>query len=188
MTYLSRAVNSRDLSHKEERCDTDTLQAAGMAAAASKSDALGVLLRQAFEGCAGDSSHSSARVRELESEIALVVRGEMRRTRLKVDILPVAALIVRELLLCPCPRCQGRGFLPLAYGDGGTDELSGEDCPLCLGSGRAAVDYKSRAKAAGVASYTRDLALFWEAVLKRIAYAELCAWAKMRDKLRSEGS
>lgn len=184
MTYISRAVNSSDLSHKEERCDTDTLQASGMAAAASKTDALGVMLKQAFEGCAGESSHSVARIKELEAAIAQVVRGQMRRTRIQVDILPVASLMVKELLLCACPRCQGRGFLPLAYGEGGGDELAGEDCPACLGSKRGPVDYKARAEAAGVGGYTRDLAQFWEDVLTRLAYAELGAWAKMREKLR----
>jgi len=180
MTYLARAMNSGDLSHKETRCDTDTLQAA---AGASKASALGVMLKEALEGAAGDSRGSVARVRDLHEAVARLVVNQSNKVGIKVPALAVAEQAVREFLLNQCPRCQGRGFLPISYGETSSDELAGAECPDCLGSGNGPADYKGREKALGM-PYKGDAAHLWERVLTHMVYAQMIAVDDMRRRLK----
>lgn len=166
MTYLARAMNSGDLSHKETRCDTDTLQAT---AGASKASALGVMLKEALEGAAGDSRASATRVTELHDPVARMVVNQSNKLKLKVPALPVAKQLVHEFLFNVCLRCQGRKFLPLSYGDGATDEIAGADCPTCFGSGKGAPDRVARANVLGV-PYAGDAAELCDRVLARMEW------------------
>ena len=183
MTYLARAMNSSDLSHKETRCDTDTLQAAGLTAGASPTLSLGVLLKEAYEGATGDSAASVERVRVLQAEVARLVVNQSNKSRLKVDAHEIACQMVQEFMLNQCPRCQGRGFLPISYGETASDDLAGAECPDCLGSGQGAADYKGRERALGM-KYTGRAAELWEKVLTRMEWAKAMATYEIKQRLR----
>lgn len=172
MTRIASALNSDDLTHEDQACDVDTVRALGLTAI---NRPLGVLIIEAMEACAGDGPDSRARIRELTEAVRGLVQAQSARQSIKVNFASVADLIVRELVLDRCSRCGGRGFLPLAYGPDASGDLTGEDCPTCLGSGRARRDFKGRAKAAGLPDYSRPLDAFWEAVEGRLAEAEMDA-------------
>jgi hypothetical protein len=178
MTRLSSALSSSDLSHREWDCDTDTLQATGLAGIRYN---LGVLILEAKEGCAGESSHSVARIKDLEEAMEPHVKRIGRRWRIHVNVRGVAARVVRELILDRCSVCQGRGLIPMKY-DGTrlvvvSDDLDAKDveCSVCLGSGSARRDYYGRAKSAGWPEYTKRFGEWWEAVFQSCCDAELNA-------------
>lgn len=172
MTRISSALNSSDLRHKEASCDADTLQALGLTAIHRS---LGVLVMEALESCAGDSPHDAARIRELTKAVWRIVCKQADRDRIKIRFWPVAEFLVRELILDRCPRCGGRGFLPLAYGPDAGAELKGEECTDCHGSGRARRDFHGRARAAGHPEYNVALKRFYEALDGRLSEAEQAA-------------
>src|SRR5678810_210593 len=75
MTRLSSALNSDDLTHSEHACDVDVLQATG---SVSINRNLGVLILEAREGCAGEGSHSVARIKDLQVAIEAVSYTHLR--------------------------------------------------------------------------------------------------------------
>lgn len=177
MSRIAAALNSSDLSHKHDDREpgivhVDVVRSLGLTAIHRS---LGVLILEAKEACAGDSPHDAARIRDLIDAVFNCVRKQERRDKLKVDTRAVASLLVKELVLDRCPRCQGRGFLPLAYGPEVRDDDRGADCPTCLGSGRARRDFQGRASAAGHPDYNRALKRFYEAVESRLIEAEWSA-------------
>lgn len=192
MTRLARALNSDDLTHLEHDCDVDVLQATG---AAAINKALGVLIIEAKEGAAGDGAHAVARIKDLEEALERRVKAIAQRWKVRVDVVGVAAHVVRELILDRCPQCQGRGFIPMRY-DGmrmvavvGDDEGAKDvDCVVCFGSGAARRDYDGRAVSAGWDKYTKQLGEWWEAVLQSCCDAEMSArrsiWLKLRKNTR----
>jgi hypothetical protein len=169
MTRIAHALHSSDLTQKEGGCDVDTVRALGLTAIHRQ---LGVLVVEALEGCAGDSPHDAARVRDLISAVQKIVQSQADRDGIAVRNWPVAEFMVRELILDRCPRCGGRGFLPLEYGPSATDDLKGEDCPDCHGSGRARRDFHGRSRAAGHETYSLALKRFYEALEGRLSEAE----------------
>lgn len=169
MTRISSALNSDDLSQQERPCDVDTVRALGLTAIHR---GMGVLMMEALESCAGDSSHDRARVRQLIAAVHERVRKQAQRDKIAIRLWPVAEFLVRELLIDRCPRCSGRGFLPLAYGPDAGTELRGEECPSCSGSGRAKRDLNGRARAAGHDEYSPALKAFYEAMESRLVEAE----------------
>jgi hypothetical protein len=130
---------------------------------------------EALEACAGDSPHDAARVRDLISAVMPKVQAQARRDKIEVRVWSVAEFLVREIILDRCPRCGGRGFLPLQYGPESTEELRGEECPSCSGSGRAMRDLHGRARAAGHDEYDGALKRFYEALETRLSEAEQAA-------------
>jgi hypothetical protein len=189
MTRLARALNSEDLSHLEADCDVDVIQAAGLTAIKKP---LGVLIIEAREGCAGDSSGSVARIRDLEVCLERHLQRIAQRWRVRVKLGAVASQVTKELVLDRCSVCQGRGFIPMRY-DGQRMVVVAEDtegtskdvdCTLCLGSGAARRDYLARARSAGWRDYTERLSEWWEAVLQSCADAEAAArramWLRQR--------
>lgn len=188
MTRLARALNSEDLSHEEFDCDVDVLQATGATALRRN---LGVLILEAKEGAAGDSSHAVARIKDLEQALERRIKAVAQRWRVRVDVVAVSQMVVRELVLDRCGHCQGRGFIPMRY-DGqrmvavvGDDEGAKDvECHVCLGSGSARRDFHGRAVAAGWREYTKRLAEWWEAVLQMCCDAEMSArrsiWLRLR--------
>lgn len=172
MSRIAAALNTDDLTHEEAPCDADTVRALGLTAIHRQ---LGVLIVEAKEACAGESPHDAARTRDLIAAVFNVAYKQAKRDKLTIDCEGVSKVLVRELILDRCPRCQGRGFLPLAYGPEESDELKGADCPTCFASGRARRDFEGRAKAAGHPAYSAALQRFYEAVESRLAEAELSA-------------
>jgi len=172
MSRIASALHSGDLTHHERPCDADTVRALGLTAIHRS---LGVLVMEALESCAGDSPHDAARVRDLTRAVWRIVCKQADRDKLKVRFWPVAEFLVREIILDRCPRCGGRGFLPLQYGPEATDELRGEECPSCMGSGRAQRDFQGRARAAGFDEYSGALKRFYEALEGRLSEAEQAA-------------
>jgi len=172
MTRIAHALHSSDLTHKDRPCDADTVRALGLTAIHR---GLGVLVMEALESCAGDSPHDAARVRDLTRAVWRIVCKQADRDKITVRFWPVAEFLVRELVVDRCPRCGGRGFLPLAYGPQATDELKGEDCPDCHGSGRARRDFAGRARAAGHDGYSAALRRFYDALEGRLSEAEQAA-------------
>lgn len=172
MTRISSALNSDDLSQQERPCDVDTVRALGLTAIHR---GLGVLVMEVLESCAGESPHDVARVRELIAAVQEKVQAQARRDNIRVRVWPVAEFLVREIILDRCARCGGRGFLPLQYGPQATDDLKGEECPDCRGSGRARRDSHGRARAAGFPAYDEALKRFYEALEGRLAEAEQAA-------------
>lgn len=189
MTRLARALNSYDLTHSEQDCDVDVLQAAGVTAIHR---ALGVLIVEAKEGAAGEGAHAVARIKDLEIALKTRIQGIARRWRIRVDLEAVASKVARELVLDRCGVCQGRGHIPMRYDgtrliavvedEGPTKDV---DCSVCLGSGAARRDYHGRAKAAGFQEYTKHLGEWWEAVLQSCCDAEISARSSIRKRLRS---
>ena len=191
MTRLARALNSDDLGHYERACDSDVLQATGLT---SIRKTLGVLIIEAKEGCAGESQDSVSRVRDLQSALGPHILRIARRWRFRVNVDGVAAQVTRELILDRCPVCQGRGVIPMKYdgqrlvavssdADGTAKDV---ECSVCLGSGQAKRDYLSRAKAAGLSEYTRQLSEWWEAVLQSCCDAELSARHSINRRLKAD--
>ena len=180
MTRLSHALNSSDLSHRETDCDVDVVGAAGHAGAVLP---LGMLLAEVRQCAAGEGA-AVTRLRELQVSVEVRIPGWARRGRIVVRARPVALLLVREYVDTNCPRCAGRGFLPLSYGveveDAGKQEV---DCPACLGSGQGKRNLRDRADAAGFESYGRSLADFWEYALGKMHRAEVSALGVMTFKL-----
>ena len=186
MSSVASALNSSDLSHRHlDRepgvVDCDIVRSLGLVGI---NRSLGVLIWQCREACAGDSSHDKRRIAELTEAVARAVRKQEGRDKLRVNTRAVAACLVKELILDRCPRCQGRGFLPLAYGPEVPDDSRGADCPTCFASGRARRDFQGRASAAGWSDYSFALKRFYEAMEGRLAHAELNAmrrhWLRMR--------
>jgi hypothetical protein len=189
MTRLSAALNSDDLSHRESACDVDVLQCTGLTSIQKN---LGVLIVEAKEGCAGESSDSVSRIRDLQQALESQIKRIGRRWSVSVNINGVAAQVVRELILDRCSVCQGRGVIPMKY-DGtrliyvSDDESKTKDveCAVCFGSGAARRDYDARAKAAGVKEYTKRLGEWWEAVLQSCCDVEISArreiWRRLRE-------
>lgn len=171
MTRISSALHSSDLTHRERPCDSDTVRALGLVAIHRP---LGVLLIECLESCAGDSPHDARRVRELIAAVAEVVKKQAQRDRIKIHIHNVAEVMVKELMF-PCGRCGGRGFLPLQYGLEASDELRGEECPTCSGSGRARRDFQARGRATGHDHYSIAVKRFYEALEGRLSEAEQAA-------------
>lgn len=183
MSRIARAVNSSNLRpdpEPEHYADVDVLTALGLTSIRHK---LGVSLME-LEGCAGEGSTDKARVRETIELIRREVEKQARRDNIAVQHKAVAELICRELIL-RCSRCQGRGFLPLAYGPESSDDLKGAECPDCAGSGRARRDLRARARAAGHPDWTQALKRFWQAVESRLNDAE--GFARYRYALRKRG-
>lgn len=172
MTRIASALHSGDLTHHERPCDSDTVRALGLTAIHRS---LGVLVMEALESCAGDSPHDAARVRDLIAAIRPRVQSQADRDKITVRVWSVAEFLTREIILDRCPRCSGRGFLPLQYGPEATEELRGEECPSCNGSGRAKRDLHGRARAAGHAEYSEALKRFYEALENRLSEAEQAA-------------
>lgn len=183
MTRISSALNSDDLSQQERPCDVDTVRALGLTAIHR---GLGVLVMEALEACAGESPHDVARVRELIAAVQERVKSQARRDKIQVRVWPVAEFLVRELILDRCPRCSGRGFLPLAYGPDAGTELRGEECPSCHGSGRARRDLHGRARAAGYDEYTPALKAFYEAMEGRLSEAEAASRWHYRQRFKDD--
>jgi len=76
-----------------------------------------------------------------------------------VSALGIAHQVVSEIIIERCQhqnhvsRCVDGAFV--AHGDWTGEPAGGwPDCPLCLGSGRAKIDYSRRAISAGLDSYT----------------------------------
>jgi len=192
MTRLARALNSDDLTHHEQDCDADVLQASGFTAIHKN---LGVLIIEAKEGAAGDGPHAVARIKDFEEALERRVKAIAQRWRVRVNARAVSAHVVREIVLDRCGHCQGRGFIPMRY-DGqrmvavvGDDEGAKDvECHVCFGSGTAKRDYQGRAKSAGWPEYTKQLAEWWEAVLQSCCDAEMSArrsiWLKLRKNTR----
>lgn len=181
MTRISSALNSDDLTHEESPCDVDTVRALGLTGIRRP---LGVLVMEVLESCAGENPHDGARVRELIAALQDQVKKQAQRDNIKVRVWPVAEFLVRELVLDRCPRCAGRGFLPLQYGPQATDDLQGAECPSCGGSGRARRDFQGRARAAGHPEYNIALKRFYEAMESRLS--ELEQTARFFYRLRFE--
>lgn len=178
---IAAALQSSDLSHYERPCHSDTVRALGHVAVRRP---LGVLLMECRESCAGDSPGAANRLRDLIEAVRRIVYRQADRDRLAVNALTVANLLVRELILDRCPRCSGRGFLPLAYGPEQDEDGRGVDCPTCLGTGRARRDFDARARAAGHEVYTIALRRFYEALEGRLTDAEINATHRYRKKFR----
>lgn len=174
MSRIAAALNTDDLAHHEQPCDSDTVRALGLTAIHRS---LGVLIMEAKEACAGDSPHDAARIRDLIGAVRHVIQKQARRDKLVINSMAVASHVVRELVMDRCPRCQGRGFLPMSFGPEAEDGR-GVTCPDCQGSGRARLDHRARARVAGHDSYSIVLKRFYEAVEKRLAEAEWTAWDK----------
>ena len=190
MSRLSSALNSDDLAHHEHACDADMLQATGTV---SLHKNLGVLILEAREGCAGEGSHSVARIKDLETALEARVKRIARRWSVRVDSAMVASQIARELILDRCSQCQGRGLIPMKY-DGtrlipveveDDDGIKDVECSLCLGSGAAKRDYHGRTKAAGWTEYTKQLSEWWESVLQSCCDAELSARRSIWKRLHN---
>lgn len=167
----------------------DMLQATGIV---SINRNLGVLILEAKEGCAGEGSHSVARIRDLETAIELRVKRMARRWGIRVDQVRVAAQVARELILDRCSQCQGRGLIPMKYDgtrliavDGDDDGIKDVECSVCLGSGAARRDYHARTRAAGLNEYSKKLSEWWEALLQSCCDAELSArraiWKRLHN-------
>ena len=189
MSRLAKALNSDDLTHHEQDCDADTLQATGCTAIHRN---LGVLIVEAKEGAAGEGSHAVARIKDLEAALQGRIKGIAQRWSLRVDVVGVASKIARELILDRCGVCHGRGVIPMKYDgqrmvavvdDEGTQDV---ECSVCLGSGAAKRDYHSRAKAAGFREYTKRLAEWWEAALQSCCDAELSARQEIWRRLKGD--
>lgn len=180
MTRLASALNSDDLYHHERLCDVDFVHSAG---ACHARRLWGILLVEAREACAGEDQHSAARVKALEWTLARKVLRWSQDFKIRVDAYPVACLMVRELLLDQCPRCEGRGFLPLSYGTEATGE-GGAQCPDCHGKGKARPNKLAREKAAG-RPYDAKLENWWELVIGRCLDAENTASHAMRKYTRN---
>ena len=178
MTRIASALHSSDLSHKERPCDSDTVRALGLVAIHRP---LGVLVMECLESCAGDSAHDARRVRELISAVAEEAKKQARRDRIKIRPWNVAEVMVKELIF-PCSRCGGRGFLPLTYGPEASDELKGEECPTCGGSGRARRDFRARGEATGHDHYSIAVKRFYQALEGRLNEAEWAARFYYRAK------
>lgn len=189
---IAAALQSSDLSHHERPCDSDTVRALGLAGVHRS---LGVLIMEAKEACAGSSYGDAAKVRDLIGAVQNVVRKQARRDNLVVNAYAVAALMVKEIILDRCPRCSGRGFLPLSYSqiendrsqNGGDNPHSGDrgvDCPTCFASGRAPRNFDERVRVAGLDAYTIALKRFYEALEGRLAEAELGAMVDYRRRFR----
>lgn len=183
MTYLARAMNSSDLSHKETRCDTDTLQAAALTAAMSPRLALGVLLKEGYEAAISGGWDDDRRLLELQCMVAKLVVTQSNKYKLKVNAAEVSEHMVAEYLWNRCPLCDGRGFLPLSYGDGASDELAGAECHQCLGSGNGPADYAGRERALQM-TYGGKAAEFWERVLVKMDLAKYEAGREMGRRLK----
>lgn len=176
MTRLSAALNSDDLQHHNEYlCDVNIIHAAGVG---HMREPLGVLIVEAKEGCAGEGSDSVARIRSLEQALCLRVSRWAKKWRVQVFTHLVADHIVRELLLNQCVRCQGRGFLPLAYGIE-SDGEGGAQCTDCVGTGKARPNHQARAIAAGWPQYHPLLDSWFGYVLSRCDEAESTARREM---------
>lgn len=178
MTRIASALHSSDLSHKERPCDADTVRALGLTGIHR---ALGVLVMEALEACAGDSPHDARRVKELIEAVGEEAKKQARRDRIKIHPLKVAEVMVRELIF-PCGRCGGRGFLPLTYGPEASDELKGEECPSCGGSGRARRDFRARGEATGHDHYSIAVKRFYQALEGRLSEIEWAARFYYRTK------
>ena len=184
MSRIARAIKSSDLSHRHHDrepglVDCDVIRSLGLTAI---NRSLGVLILECKEACAGDSFHDAARVRDLIAAVFKAVRSQERRDKVRVNTRAVAEMMVKETILDRCSRCQGRGFLPLAYGPDAKSDARGADCPSCLGSGRARRDFDGRVRASGHADYNDALKRFWEAVEGRLVEAEAAAKREQRRR------
>jgi hypothetical protein len=180
MTRLARALNSSDLSHQEQSCDVDVLQAAGFTAIRRP---LGVLILEAKEGAAGEGSHAVARIKDLEQALGLRISGLAQRWNIRVNVEGVSVQVARELILDRCTHCQGRGFMPLSYVSGQIDDEVNMSCEPCHGTGAGRRDYHARSKSAGWSEYTQRLGEWWEAVIQSCCDAENSARAGVWRKL-----
>jgi len=190
MSRLSQALTSSDLQHHEKPCDVDVVRAAGLSAIRKK---LGVLILEAREGCAGESSDSKARLRDLFEALHVKIKKDAMRAKLRVNAVNVAALMMRELILDKCQVCQGRGFLPMRYdgrrfvvvGGEEPDATNEAECTICFGSGAARRQPANRERAAGI-GYDKRLSEWWESMLTEFVYLEGEArrevWKRLRDK------
>ena len=79
MSRIAAAINTDDLSHRDTLCDSDTVRALGLT---SIHRSLGVLIIEAKEACAGESSHDATRLRELISAVTNIVSKQAKRDRL----------------------------------------------------------------------------------------------------------
>lgn len=188
MIRIARALHSSDLSHRHLNrepglVDCDVVRAAGLTGIRRS---LGVAIFECKNACAGDNPHDAARVRDLIELVRRAVESQAKRDKLTLHHRNVAAFMVRELVLDRCPRCQGRGFLPLAYGPDTAVEERGADCPTCLGSGRARRDFEGRSRAAGHPDYNAPLKRFWEAVESRLVEAEAAAMRENGSRLHGD--
>lgn len=170
MTRLSAALNSDDLYHHERLCDVNFVHGAG---ACHFRRFWGIQIIEAREASAGEDWHSAARVRALQWTLARKVDRWSRNERMRVPAYPVACLMTRELLLDQCPRCEGRGFLPLSYGLDAADQ-TGAECPDCGGRGKAKANKAAREEAIG-RPYDAKLDDWWERVIARCMDAENAA-------------
>jgi hypothetical protein len=176
MSRLSQALTSSDLMHHERPCDVDMVRAAGLTSIRKK---LGVLILEAREGCAGESSDSKARLRDLFEALHEKIKRDAMRAKIKLHALNVASLMLRELILDRCQVCQGRGFLPMSYDGRRFVVVGGEEkeatneaeCTACFGSGAARRQPINRERAAGV-EYSKRLSDWWEAMLTEFVYLE----------------
>ena len=139
-------------SRAELHTDIDTLTAAGAA---------GDMIFIEAQGAAGESGVRI--VRELLGKI----EGYVANTSYPAK--PVALQVIKELLLCKCPACQGRGHIP-ASADGENERH--HDCVICLGSGLPKIDKEARAEAAGAYKYTPRIEQM---------YAKIRAWVAKRE-------
>lgn len=189
MSRLSAALTSDDLSHHEADCDADVLQSTGLTAIQQN---LGVLLVEAKEGCAGESSDSVSRIRDLQKALGPQVKRLARRWRVLVSVDGVSAQVVKELILDRCGVCQGRGVIPMKYDGTRLVDISQEEsktkdveCVMCFGSGAARRDHNARVKAAGIKEYTKQFGEWWEAVLQSCCDAEMSArraiWRRLKE-------
>lgn len=181
MSRIAAALTTDDLQHHERPCDADTVRALGLTGIHRP---LGILILEVMESCAGESNGDAARLRDLTAAIQKLVRRQARIDKLTVNAHAVAHHMAREVVLNQCPRCQGRGFLPLAYGPDQPDTARGVDCPICLGSGRARRDFGARARVAGHDAYHGALRRFYEALETRLVEAEMSAWDSYRTRFR----
>jgi hypothetical protein len=190
VSRLARALCSHDLKHYERPCDVDVLQAAGLSGIKKR---LGVLILEAREGCAGESSDSKARLRDLFEALHAKIKKDAMRAKLRVNALNVAALMMRELVLDRCQVCQGRGFLPMRYDGrrfvvvgGENHEATNEsECTVCFGSGAARRIPANRERAAGI-GYDKRLSEWWDAVLTELTYLEGEARRSIFSRLSTE--
>ncbi len=167
---ISKAKQSSDLTYRSvtrptKHHDSDVIAALGVA------DAVVIAATTA----AGESGAVYARdlIKRLQGHLANL-EG--------VSAAGIAQQVVSEIILERCQyhnhgaRCVN-GFL-VGHGDWMGEPSGGwPECPVCLGSGRAKIDYGQRAAAAGADRYTHKV---------RMAYTAAHNW--VANRLINEGS